>query len=117
MYLEVQTLHCTNLCFLAGGGVEGNDCFLPNMPLADQGGVVGGVARHRSVICWKGGPAVVSPAMPGDGGGSEDAAELRDRGNRSTDAQIREPLLYLLELRDEAAESALVLWLPEEEAA
>ena len=42
----------TVLCFLAGGGVEGNDGFLfPNMPVADHGGVVGGVARHRSDIC------------------------------------------------------------------
>ena len=91
---------------------------MPNMPLADHGGVVGGVARHRSVICWKGGPAVVSPAMPGDGGGSEDAAELWNRGNRLTDALVSSDLLpCLLELRDEAAESALVLWLPEEEAA
>ena len=65
---------------------------MPNMPLADHGGVVGGVARQRSVICWKGGPAVVSPAMPGDGGGSEDAAELWDRGYRSTDAQVSSDL-------------------------
>ena len=71
------------------------------MAVADHGGVVGGVARwewHRSEIGWNcggGGAAVVSPAIPGEGGGSDDAAELPSvhRSTRLDPAQVQGSLL------------------------